>query len=109
MVVDLETPHSLRPGSVAAFFPLCLFLSDMLFHVTMNDFCKHLDIAAAEVVYADCLESREAHRLVFRAVRDCGQIQELGSGTRLAQLDQHIVAKVEFLQSLGEILEAFSQ
>jgi hypothetical protein len=84
MVLDPEISHTLVPRFDAADVYLHLFLSDMLFHITMNESRENLDIAAAEVVYADCLESREADRPVLGAVGNRGQIQELRSGTWLA-------------------------
>lgn len=105
MVLDLHLSHTLPFRLFAAGFQLCLFFSEMFFHITMDGSREHLDIAAAEVIYADIVVHRVAESLVFGAVGDFGQVHELGSGTRLARGDQHVIAKVVFLQSLGEVLK----
>jgi hypothetical protein len=109
MVLDPELSHTHPPRFDGAETSLRLFLTDMLFDVTMNEFRDHLDIAAAKGEHGDCVEDGEAHRLVFGAVRDGRQIQELGSGAWRARLEQHVVAKVEVRQGIGEILRHCSQ
>jgi hypothetical protein len=84
MVLDPEISHTRPPRFDAADVSFYLFLADMLFHIAMDESREHLKIAAAEIVYADWLESREAHWLVLGAVGNRGQIQELGSGSWLA-------------------------
>jgi hypothetical protein len=68
MPIDLGTSHSLRPCPDAAEFSLYAFLLQMLFHITMDYFRDHLDIAAAKREHSDCVKDGEAHRFVFGAV-----------------------------------------
>jgi hypothetical protein len=53
MVLDPEISHTRPPRFHAADFSLYPFLSDVLFHIAMDESREHLDVAAAEVVHAD--------------------------------------------------------
>lgn len=81
----------------------------MLFYVAMDQLRDHLDIAAAKREHSNYVEDGEAHRLVFGAVWNGWQVQELGSGAWRARLDQHVVAEVESLHGFGERLKRCSQ
>lgn len=104
VVVDIESLHPPRARSLATEVSFCFLLLHVLFDIAVDKFRDHLDITAAEREHSDCIEDGEAHRLVFGAVRNGRQIQELGSGAWRTRLDQHVVAEVESLQRIREVL-----